>query len=417
MADTDAALFILAVVFGTRGDIVPILSVLHGILLRANDSGPKTHLLILTHRCFQEEIMAYLPNFVDVIGIDTSPLASNAIVENNFRSKLELDEILSSFEDKKVDLVVSNLFGLEAWGLALNKNAPYIIVHPNCPNANLSVKRELLNEFSANYVKEYNIMCNRTEKTKGVRWSDLDLWLWPTLVDMDSHMVERIVEYDKSVTVLILSSPKFEKEFGWTKNDRYHLCGFAGDGYLSEQLHLQSSSNLHTDIVPGQGIRSSGRYKLCHSLQEVLQCTIREDNEASDLICVDFGSMTQVLHENGDLALLLRLLCKLGDTWRFVLVCHGYATPIQNTLQEISNDKSSDTALNGADSDVRIWLLPNSAQHSILFSKCITIIHHGGIGTTGTCLRIGIPQGKGFTRIWRICISWIFDGTRVFHAY
>ena len=338
--------------------------------------------------------MAYLPNFVDVVGVDISPIATQPNNESNFRGKLELDEILSSLADKKIDIIVSNLFGLEAWSLALKRNVPYVIIHPNCPNANISVKAELLDDFRATYVHECNLLCNRTEKTNGVRWSDIDLWLWPALVDLDSNMVERIVAYDELITVLILSSPMFEKDLGWTEHDQYHLCGFAGDGYLSEHLHLQASNHFHTNLVPA--MPSPCLYKTCNTLQEVLKstCMDSDSREASDLICVDFGSMIQVLNETGELAYLLRVLCNLCDTWRFVIICHGYATSVQNILLEIANDNNPATTINGADSDARILLVSNSVQHSVLFPKCITTIHHGGIGTTGACMRAGIPQCK-----------------------
>ena len=411
MTDTDAELFVLAVAFGTRGDIVPILSVLRGTLCRANHSGPIAHVLILTHRCFQEDIKAYLPNFVDVIGVDISPITTQPNMECSFRGKHELDEILSSLEDKEVDLIVSNLFGLEAWGLALKKNLPYVIVHPNCPNANISAKAELLDDFRVNYVHECNLLCNPTEKTNGVRWSDVDLWLWPTLVDLDPHMVERIVAYDKSITVLVLSSPMFETETEWTEHYQYHLCGFTRDGYLSEHLHLQASNHLHSPEV--SDISSTSLFKTCNTLQEVLQSTRvgSDKNETSDLVCVDFGSMTQVLNENRELAVLLRVLSKLCDTWRFVIVCHGYMTTMQNILHEIANDNSSATAAMSATTvnvNNRIWLLPNSVQHSILFPKCITTIHHGGIGTTGACMRAGIPQCKNRHQVRLFIISVTF---------
>ena len=398
MTDTGAELFVLAVAFGSRGDIVPILSVLRGTLCRANHAGSMAHVLILTHRCFQDDIMAYLPNFVDVVGVDISPIATQPNNESNFRGKLELDEILSSLADKKIDIIVSNLFGLEAWSLALKRNVPYVIIHPNCPNANISVKAELLDDFRATYVHECNLLCNRTEKTNGVRWSDIDLWLWPTLVDSDTNMIKRIIAYDKSITVLVLSSPMFEKELQWIEHDQYHLCGFTGDGYLSEHLHLQASNHLSASLVPVTP--SPCLYKTCNTLQEVLQSARMDSDsrEASDLICVDFGFMTHVLNENGELAALLRVLCKLCDTWRFVIVCHGFMTTMQNILHEIANDYSSATAAASAttstDFNTRIWLVQNSVQHNTMFPKCITVIHHGGIGTTGACMRAGIPQCK-----------------------
>eukprot|EP01032_Pedospumella_encystans_P017453 gene17453-19888_t len=65
---------------------------------------------------------------------------------------------------------------------------------------------------------------------------------------------------------------------------------------------------------------------------------------------------------------------------------------MQIILLEIANDNNPATAINGGDSDARILLVPNSVQHSVLFTRCITVIHHGGIGTTGACMRAGIPQ-------------------------
>lgn len=406
MAEADTEHCIVAIAFGTRGDIVPILSVLHGIICKADDSGTKAPLLIITHRCFQIDIHAYFLGLADVIGIGTSPIATMGHSEGKFRNGAELNEVLSSLEHRNMDLIVSNLFGLEAWGVAIKLNVPYVIIHPNCPNiTDASTKSELLNDFQANYALECNILRNRKDQICGLHWSDFDLWLWPTLVRLDAPMAQRIMAYDKSITVLILSSPTFEKECAWSSNHRYNLCGFVGDGHLSEHIHLQPNNQAHTQS--GQSLHVSSLYEVCHDVQELLRHTHSDAHEASNLICVDFGSMTQVLHESGELSLFLRLLEPLCDTWRFVVVCHGYATSIRHTLQQIKTDSSSchrtnttqltgtsNTATTAPNASPRILLIPHSVQHNKLFPKSITVIHHGGIGTTGACMRAGIPQCK-----------------------
>jgi hypothetical protein len=41
-----------------------------------------------------------------------------------------------------------------------------------------------------------------------------------------------------------------------------------------------------------------------------------------------------------------------------------------------------------------IHVIHGDVPHAALFRHCVAVIHHGGAGTLGTCLRWGIPQGK-----------------------
>jgi len=383
------------VAFGTRGDIVPLVAVLRNLIQRVSSSDGATKWLFVTHACFVDDLKACLPSCVEVQGVNTSPIAADASEENDFRSSVDLDKVFSSLESIHVARVISNLFALEAWAFALKRNIHYTVVHPNQPTVNTEACDLLLDSFNADYPDVCSALQTHIQPLTRLQWSDFQLWLWPTLTNLDSSMAANILLYDKELTVLILSSPMLVGEGQlWREHPRYHVCGAVVDGHLADSALLQPAA-VYASAPIESALSHNDVCVVCSgtdaALMRIGAANSSTSSDASAVVCVDFGSMTHVILQCGQLQALLVLLCGMCETWRFIIVCHGHAATIVATIHQAHNAPARSLLTSH-----RFILVEHSVQHTVLFPRCVAVVHHGGIGTTNACVRAGVPQCKHF---------------------
>ena len=397
---------VCVVAFGTRGDIVPVVAVLRSLIEQASsgDLAATTEWIFITHECFVHDVKTYLPSTVKVQGISTSPIAMYPSEEDEFRSSAQLDTIFSSLDARGVGAIISNLFALEAWTYALKRSVQHIIIHPSMPSPNIEARDGLLHSFVSDYPKVCRILQSRTQPHAGLQWSDFELWLWSTLTKLDTDISRRIEIYDKALTVLVMCSPMFlGKGLQWTPHARYKLCGAIHDGHLHDRVLLQPGVS---NCTGGNMVTAHDSICAVYGSTESVLLHIHEywGRDTCGTICVDFGSMTHVLIQNGQLQILLPMLHSMCDTWRFVIVCHGHAATIADTMQKAHHKRSLSAPSHTSHTppktspplpvDHRFILAEHSVQHTALFPKCVAVVHHGGIGTTSACMRAGVPQRK-----------------------
>lgn len=104
---------------------------------------------------------------------------------------------------------------------------------------------------------------------------------------------------------------------------------------------------------------------------------------------------------SSDLIKTTNILPDYINKWSFIIMCHGYIDIFQSSINYISQQHYNNNEI-----DMNCILLVNeSVPHIDMFRSCATVIHHGGVGTTGTCMLIGIPQSTAVTYTYYIYLD------------
>ena len=160
-----------------------------------------------------------------------------------------------------------------------------------------------------------------------------------------------------------------------------------------------SSSSLYHDIAPPL---LPGTVACLHFIDLLHQSSTI--GQLQGLVCFDFGSMSKVIESSDDCAVLADMLLHISTLFSVILCvhdCYSLGYRIEKFLIDKQHDKPPSC-------DYSSWKCEGSApskaidnvlvcyglvDHSTVFRKCVCVVHHGGAGTIGTCLRVGIPQG------------------------
>lgn len=292
-------------------------------------------------------------------------------------------------------------------------------------------KKEIGNQFLPSEDCRGNIYCPNRNFSN---WQDYDEWLWPTLSPMyDStrtalhlpHFSSKKYRLPLAPVVLLTVSPKYLPSPGYWPVDRYIVIGYMRYEMSREKSNRSSNDNnddnnnhgsrngdisdkdnmvnMNPDVyVEPQKISPIISHSYIFSSEIVEQFISRQ---SCDTICIDFGSMTELIINEFSLELFCCTLLKI-EKFSFIILCHGYIALFQTCLSNALKFLDFDDEDFKGHSDLefvlqkkdfvlseRLCLVNKFIDHSHLFKKCVGILHHGGAGTVGCCLSVGIPQG------------------------
>lgn len=401
------------IAFGTRGDIWPVISILYQ-LIHENTFVSSIKFVFITHNCFVSECALHLnSSYVEVLGMNSSPIVVTGAdkFESNYANLLQ-----ERFNGSEVALVLSNLFALDSWLLAVQWRVRCVYIHPNCPYPDKGSRDVVLNTLKVQHSCLHQYLQKKSTPDH-LQWTDYNEFLWPTLVSeyMDSQHAAIESEFASNELilgpiVLLLTSPRFAPPpsllEGGTRTwlPRYHTCGFINyrSMYKQQEFKLEphifgvaSSDGCISSATSAGACHNSCLCRLIRTTAELLDNISNGDADNTlPLVCVDFGSMTQVLVEQDRLRHILLVIKHLMQYWRFVVVCHGYSAHIIRILEASPRSAEMTGISDQSSSSSNILLIEHSLDHCAVFPKCVTVIHHGGIGTVGTCLHCGVPQRK-----------------------
>lgn len=387
--------------FGTRGDVAPVITILHRLVCAA--SGPSVKFVLITHQCYAAECSRVFDTTpVEVLGMDSVPVAVDTSVcfSQNYIARFR-----EKFKGATVVTVIANLFALDAWFLAVEWNVQCIFIHPNLPRSEPRIRDSLLSAMESSHPHIHKCVQQNTAvaEQQYLCWTDYHEILWPTLVSEYAPDGQQCVVTDQQESnlpmtgpvLLLLSSPKFVLlpiDRRWLT--RYHTCGFIAscgvtpDMHLEELQHINGASELlDLPVVEAARGRSDAVVVLTTTTELLSELAASSSiGNTEPTVCIDFGSMTQVLVEQGRLCHILDIVKQLAASWRFVVICHGYAAQVTECLLKIPLANSGIGHI--------FVLMRHAVDHAVVFPKCVTVMHHGGIGTVGTCMHCGVPQRK-----------------------
>lgn len=358
---------------------------------------------------------------------------------DSFYSLEELDLICIKIASiATLRLVIANLFCLVGFLVAEKKGIRCLFLHPHKPssrkpaNYQSVLKRGAPTFYQQLFQKESRFATNYERDLSN--WQDYDEWLWPLLSPMyDStraalhlpHFTSTHYKLPLAPVVLLSVSPQYYPPPGYWPRDKYIVIGYIrykidkgmiGQGYDdNNDNHSDDCDDIKNDpriqTNPNQHLTSHESPLDAENdiLPENIQQFISRHNNHT--ICVDFGSMTEVIVHEHSLELFCCTLLRIKN-FSFIILCHGYATLIQTCLSkamkflELTQEVVGDGNLrvqSGCEDDRdgiffgfsgNICLVNEFIDHWILFKKCVGILHHGGAGIVNCCLLVGIPQGK-----------------------
>jgi hypothetical protein len=366
--------------FGTRGDVLPVVTVIDRYLESLRPASNLWRCVVVTHACFAADLQHIGSDF-EVRSVPGPPIDQD---EKSSTPDYASDFMRSLGPEDSVVCVLSNMFSLQSVFVAFQTGAMCVLLHPCRPIVRSAVKRDLLGEFEALQPELYR-RCGPHADYRGLQHVDYEHWLWPTLADEFDESTIRSSGTLPGPVVLILCSPRLCEPL--PAHQRYYLCGAIPCGAIGENVYLDavlssaSPDPQHTDVYTAPVASNTTEavewlHDTCHSSAEPLR------------LCVDFGSMLPLLTSDARLPALVDALCAISTPTRCVFVCHGLARSIAaqvaNTLR--------------AGAQVKVLLVEHSVDHSALLPSCTAVLHHGGIGTTHACMRAGVPQSKSVVR-------------------
>ena len=406
---------------GTLGDVLPLLIVSYELQNSSSLPG-RIHIIFVTNICHRASVESYFPLCEDELERDRQFSAEYVQSpqlgfhdKETFYSTSEINAVCTRIGHlDHLSLVIANLFCLAGWFVAELKGVRCILIHPHKPHSKrphnfLSMlkyrapylHRQLLADSSTLDLKDHLTKFPVDDRVENVAdratWQDYDEWLWPTLFDMYNQLRRSLdleptyspsYSLPKKPIVLITASPQFSPPPGYWPSDRYIMTGFISHESLSgDTFHRKPT-------LP------------CTALPFIKR-------QGCDVICIDFGSMTEVLVKTFDWTVFCRALVAVKG-FSFIIICHEHLDFICSNFAAVCETVPVITDHTGAISRVdqrptaveqyvqgssctniisNILFLGGHVQHSLLLKECTAVLHHGGAGTVGACLRAGIPQG------------------------
>ena len=386
----------LVLALGGRGDVLPLLTVLASLLQQDAGVSSALDVVIGTHPHHVElcsTLMSSRFPSVSIYPIDSPVIKMDC--DDSFYSKTSIIELVRNVLSQpkhKLVLVLINLFSLEGFVISSLCDVKCIIVHP-CPplvtNDGEEAKSNFLRLLKIKRPDLFDPTATCNMKSM-INWKHYFSWLWPTLTP----------EYDALYDTLqtFLSHVSTERRYG----------------RLAPTVLLAVSPALlgtGTDLSPANCIVTGAVKETSGFRQDIVESIINvfASKNSHSLVFIDFGSMTEVLLEVRDVSVFLRSLLLL-DSFNFVFICHQHfnalhaimnAVIIEHTSSTrdeeeaspnkriLDNDKSIEFAIFG---NTQLVLVGGDVSHSLLLHRCVTVIHHGGVGTTTACMCAGIPQ-------------------------
>lgn len=420
------------IALGTLGDILPLLILSYELMGITKIS---IRITFITNAAHKDIVDAYAAPFMTSIGdqnqfrvdyVQCSPLTlPSKLTKSDFYDMKSMDKICGKVAlMSDLILVIANLFCLSGYLVAESRCVRCILIHPHRPpskmplNFKSMLKKRLPKFFRQLFTKSSR--CRKKDVGRSIDeehrvtsdsscWQDYEEWLWPTLTSMyDSTRKVLNLESVLSSTyviprrpiVLLVQSPQFYPPPGYWPSDRYIVSG------CITHDQLMSCSLPASGLAPNQNSLSPPLPFFYSFLPTIDDFTSRQH---CNTVCVDFGSMTQLLVTQYNWSIFCSTLLNLAKLdFAFIINCHESFDAIRDSFITVSHYRgkrsasssraaaacSTDKAKSNRTSEIEgILFLGGHVDHSALFKKCVAVLHHGGAGTLGACLHAGVPQG------------------------
>jgi hypothetical protein len=164
--------------FGTRGDVLPVVTVIDRYLESLRPALNLWRCVVVTHACFAADLQHIGSDF-EVRSVPGPPIDKD---EKSSAPDYASDFIRSLGPEDSVVCVLSNMFSLQSVFVAFQTGAMCVLLHPCRPIVRSAVKRDLLAEFEALQPELYRRCVQHTD-CRGLQRMDYEHWLWPTLAD------------------------------------------------------------------------------------------------------------------------------------------------------------------------------------------------------------------------------------------
>ena len=437
------------IALGTLGDVLPLLTLSCELMVTSKES---VRIIFVTNAAHKNTVDSYI-----------KPLPESTVTRNHFRAEyvqcsplsVSLESMRSDFYDmdsvdevcRKVALmsdlilVIANLFCLAGSLVAELRRVRCILIHPHKPpskmppNFKSMLKRRLPNFYRQLFAEpttcrerdEGNLVCKRNKECEdddidqklpvildSCSWQDYEEWLWPTLTSMYDS-TRRVLKLrnvsspsyiiPRRPIVLLVQSPQFYPPPGYWPSDRYIVCGCI----THDQLTCRSLPATATAQTPCQKFFPATLSLLPSFSPLIDEFISRQD---CNTVCVDFGSMTELLVSQYEWGTFCSTLLALANSnFSFIMNCQSFFNVIMESFIAASQCRgngcpsspslapgaatySTQTTESNRTIEIEgVLLLEGHVEHTLLFRKCVAVVHHGGAGTLSTCLRSGVPQG------------------------
>jgi hypothetical protein len=462
--------FFLVFAFGSRGDVLPIFTILSHWNSRCNDQYlQQVQYIVVTHGAHellcrhlflgwsQIEFVFIEKNILsgaaDVNGSDVFDFYSFSYFGKFCHQFIE--QFLAKNSRNTLDLILLNLFSLEGYILSSYFDCFCCIVHPTFPMSKRNRTEIIKRLNSDNCIWQYLKDLPEFTDTAGTNFrSPLSLslvldWLWPvTSAHFDT--VRNILDDLFLQYSIPISGIMFSKYAPWIVIGESPTALGAMDT-SSPPLAITSPHFLVAGHIINRSINfgCSSSVPVESSSVSSIGVSLSADNVAtplvnlgsivatdwithwcqadpSPIVCIDFGSATEVIMCRFDIEPFIHALfqfrrdcCRRDKPIRFIFVSHEcfslVSHAVYQVLQEMNNDstvvseahsvwqqqahlqqpctnKYRDYSASEMTPRLDMVIVAGDVSHLHVLPRCVSLIHHGGVGTFSTCMTVGIPQ-------------------------
>ncbi|CAO2820758.1 unnamed protein product [Amaranthus hypochondriacus] len=401
--------------FGTKGDVYPIAAIAvafacdqrkYEVVFVSHSAHQDlaTHLIESNVRYFSVCSPPVLPppesNENDDNSIHLSFCSQKRAVVGDHRRQclLVMERIFGDGPTMTGDFILINFFALEGWSLAELFHVQCVVAAPYV--INYTAPSSFQRKFKLELPLLYQYLQEAPDGKLG--WRDVIHWMWPlfsedwgswrrdelnlSLFPLTDPVTGNPMWHERPFCPLLLygfSREVVECPGYWPSNSQ--ICGF---WFLPSSWQFSCRSCRDTFISSGE---------LC-SIHTGLHNFI-DANQSMPLIFIGLSSAGNFgfMRNPKGLLCILKALIEITNC-RFILFTAGFE-PLDVAVQVIATegDSSSSCQSISLDNGVslcnnRLYCFSGSLPYSWLFPKCVTVIHHGGSGSTAAALRAGIPQ-------------------------
>jgi UDP-N-acetylglucosamine:LPS N-acetylglucosamine transferase len=411
--------FVILANGGTNGDVIPLFILIKRLIERNNNDYYYIIIKNIHEGLFYNTLNSWINNSdiskckhnnrYELFQLTSSSISTTS--SSSFYSMNDITNILTNISSKnklsnnKIKTVFTNLFSLEGYIFSESINVKCIIIHPHIPKSSTSTTH-LINMLKEDTLHLYNQFFlfnnNNNNSNNNNNNNNNDIWifykhfLWPILSD---HYMELRVSlgllpiddvayilppihlmpiiYISSLDILQINKNVNDNNMNDKMNDN-KIYDKINDNIKQDSI-CQQDNNVSPhqmvgfihDSLPNNIILPEYILNWIHLIKICAKYNI---------LCIDFGSMTDIIAYQYDLTTICNIINELGLIYSIIIVCH-------NNLKFIEEFNSFQF-----DSNNNILVINDNVIHSLLFVHVALVIHHGGVGVIGICLKLSIPQ-------------------------
>jgi hypothetical protein len=299
------------VALGTRGDILSLLFVAENILCQSLNEIAINFVTHSTYSSSEFIRRSHLSSmsYVKFWFVDNTALEVDNRKSGEFYDLKSLMHVFKMLRNCQISAVIANLFALSAWLFAESISVKCIFIHPCIPVVNKSKISEILLSIKIMSPKLYQQLFFKTSTT------EVNKFIWCQLLSpiFSSY-------YDEMRDCLGLLSP--------LSIQYCHLTEITQPLLLVCTSPLISTTddfiNLRNVVVScGYIFQPKDHSIIFSNYNDDIQLSIFIENNkdmSKKIICIDFGSMSQIIEEKYSLHLFVNVVKSLSDFFSFIII-------------------------------------------------------------------------------------------------